>query len=361
MSETTAADTTGPQRYRGEIELGFLTVPFANHTKFPDIAKWAGEAGYKCLSIAAWPTPEAGGSERAGHDAFVAAHCGDLASFDESRASEMRGAMEAAGVKANDMGYFENMSTANAPYRAALHTNFRHICRIGKMLGATHVGTFPGRNENMTVKESLADFLRTTGPELQRVASGEGVRVYFENCPMEGLVPDKAIGNVAYCPENWRSMFQVLDWDMMLDPSHMVWQGIDPARAIKEFHPKIMGIHAKDGKIIVPRFRPVETQGMAPLPYNDGNYERGIVHDDHPVKKWGAGLYVHAVPGLGDVEWGKSVAEPVREVGLKVPWIVELEDEAFNPREADGARNYCRAGFSAAIRTLKPYCAAEPV
>jgi len=100
---------------------------------------------------------------------------------------------------------------------------------------------------------------------------------------------------------------------------------------------------------------------MAPLPFRAENYEKGIVHDDHPVKAWGAGLYHHAVPGLGDVNWGEDVFEPARKRGLKVPVVVELEDEAFNPRSPLASQNYCRAGFSAAIRTLKPYCAAETV
>ena len=136
----------------------------------------------------------------------------------------------------------------------------------------------------------------------------------------------------------------------------MVWQGIDYGRALREFADKVVEVHAKDGLVKQPQLRPPETRCMHPLPFRDENYETGIVRDDHPVKGWGAGLYNHAVPGLGDVEWG-VVTRAMRESGLgKVPLVVEIEDEAFNPRSPKPGENYCRAAFAVAARTLEPYC-----
>jgi sugar phosphate isomerase/epimerase len=350
--------------FDGKINIGLLTVPFGTGAAFPEIASWSGKAGYDVLSIASWPPPEKSASQRTGEDAFVAAHCGDLATFNESRASEMKGAMESAGVKPYSMAFFENMSTANADARKALHKTFGQICKIGAMIGAKYIGTFPGRNENMSEEDALRFFIKEIGPGLQKTAADSGLKVYFENCIMEGLLGKKGrvVGNVAYCPANWRRIFDALDgWYMNPDPSHMVWQGIDYVRAIEEFADRVVEVHAKDGYVLQPWRRPAETKDMEPLPFKPENYQTGIVRDDHPVWDWGAGLYYHADAGLGDVDWGK-VTKAMRETEIAargVPLVVELEDEAFGPR-ATGPENYGRAGFKVAIRTLEPYCSAAP-
>ncbi len=347
--------------FDGKINIGLLTVPFGTGADFADIARYSGDAGYNRLSIAAWPPPEKSASQRSGEDAFVAAHCGDLATFDDSRASEMKSAMESAGIKPHSMAYFENMSTADAAARKALHENFGHICKIGEKLGVKYIGTFPGRNEIMGEGDALKYFIKEIGPGLQKIAADSGMEVYFENCIMEGLLgkKGKVVGNVAYCPANWRRIFDALDWKMNPDPSHMVWQGIDYVKAINEFADRVVEVHAKDGYVLENWRRPAATKDMEPLPFKPENYETGIVRDDHPVWDWGAGLYYHAAPGLGSVDWSK-VTKAMRETGIAergVPLIVELEDEAFAPR-ATGVDNYGRAGFNVSIRTLEPYCAA---
>ncbi|MBN2330656.1 MAG: sugar phosphate isomerase/epimerase [Candidatus Aenigmarchaeota archaeon] len=348
--------------FDGEIEIGLLTVPFGTGAKLPEIAQWSANHGYKRLSIAAWPPPELGGSQRKGEDAFVAAHLGSLDDFNESRASEVKGALSSAGIKPHSLAYFENMSTANADERRILHDNFGKICRIGKMIGADYIGTFPGRNIDMDEEAALKFFIEKIGPGLQKTAVDNGVKVYFENCIMEGLMgrKGKVVGNVAYCPANWRRIFSALDeWYMNPDPSHMVWQGIDYVKAIKEFQDRVVEVHAKDGYVLEKWRRPEATKDLEPLPFKAENYETGLVRDDHPVFDWGAGLYYHAAPGLGSVDWGK-VTQAMRETGIAergVPLVVELEDEAFGPR-ATGMDNYGKAGFSVSIRTLQPYCSA---
>ena len=230
------------------------------------------------------------------------------------------------------------------------------------MIGAGYIGTFPGRNVNMSEERALKFFVNTIGPKLQKIAGNYGLKVYFENCIMEGLLgkKGKVIGNVAYCPANWRRIFDGTDWKMNLDPSHMIWQGIDYAQALDEFSDNIVEVHAKDAYVLEKWRRPKATRDMEPVPFRSENYEKGIVGDDHPVWDWGAGVYKHRVPGIGQVNWG-AVAGKMRENGLaerNVPLVVEIEDENFNPRSA-GDDNYSPAAFKVAIDTLTPYCSAD--
>lgn len=346
------------EEYRGEIEVGLLTVPFGR-TPFKKIAETAGAEGFKTLSIAAWPPPEISDSGRTGEDAFVSPHCGDLRTFDEARASEMRGAMKEAGVRPHSMAYFVNMSTANETQRREFIENYGHVCRIGAMLGAEFVGTFPGRNETMTEEGSLRFFLKEVDPELTARAKGEGRKKLLENCIMEGLLAEYGltVGNVAYCPENFRTILDKSEWYICLDPSHMVWQGIDYLQALKEFRDAIAEVHGKDAMVLDPRFRPPETRNLNPLEFRKEWYDKGIVRDGHPVKAWGAGLYKHAVPGCGDVHWG-NVVRVMRESGLVVPIDLEIEDEAYDPRSPKPEKNHSLAAFRVGLRALRPYCVA---
>jgi len=345
--------------YRGPIDIALLTVPFGRATPFKEIAQWAGNEGFNGLEIAGWQPPEVESSGRAGADEFVAPHFGNLNTFDEARAQEMKDAMAAAKLGHVSSAYYVNMSAADEAQRARQFETFKKLCIATRMIGGKYVGTFPGRNEGMTEGESLKFFLAKIGPELDLIADGEGVGTVFENCPMEGLIPGKAIGNVAYCPKNWDEIFAKTKFKMVFDPSHMVWQGIDYIRALKQYADagRIHQIHGKGAKILDPRLRPEETRGAKPLPFTDENYATGIVRDDWSVKAWGAGLYGHRVPGNDDsVEW-PEIVKTMREKKLIVPISLEIEDGAYNPRST-GADNYGRAAFRVGKRYLQPLCMA---
>ena len=67
------------------------------------------------------------------------------------------------------------------------------------------------------------------GP-LVELAEKNNVRLCFENCPL--------MGNIAISPVMWRRIFERLDSDRLgiaYDPSHLVWEMIDPYAPVDEF------------------------------------------------------------------------------------------------------------------------------
>ena len=58
--------------------------------------------------------------------------------------------------------------------------------------------------------------------------------------------------NLAFSPEVWERMFELVPSSALgleMDPSHMVWLGIDYLQAIRDFGDRIYHAHAKDTEI----------------------------------------------------------------------------------------------------------------
>ena len=93
--------------------------------------------------------------------------------------------------------------------------------------------------------------------------------------------------NLPTSPELWRALFEMFpNLGLNYDPSHLIWQHIDYARAIREFGKRIVHFHAKDTRID-----------------RDKLYQVGIM---------GFGWHVAKLPGLGDVDWSARVRGPDR-------------------------------------------------
>ena len=133
--------------------------------------------------------------------------------------------------------------------------------------------------------------------------------------------------NIAYSPQVWRWILDAWGDDVGLnfDPSHLVWQMIDPSRFIREFGPAILHAHAKD--LMIDR---------------DGLYERGILSE-------GIGWQVPRMPGLGEVDWPGFFSGLYR-AGYDGPVVIEHEDRSF-----EGSDDKVKRGFLLARDVLRPF------
>lgn len=90
-----------------------------------------------------------------------------------------------------------------------------------------------------TIDRGYADFARRWRPILDQ-AHTLGVRFALEVHP----------GEIAYDPATARRAIQALDdhpaFAFNFDPSHLLWQGVDPAGFIDEFPDRIAHVHMKD-------------------------------------------------------------------------------------------------------------------
>lgn len=144
---------------------------------------------------------------------------------------------------------------------------------------------------------SLDQVVDLYGPLLE-LAEKNSVRLCLENCPL--------MGNIAISPVMWRRIFQRLDSDKLglaYDPSHLVWEMIDPYAPLDEFKDKIFHVHAKDAAI--DRARLAET---------------GILTDF----SW----WSYRIPGRGELDWKKLLSK-LKANGYTGTISLEHEDAAY--------------------------------
>jgi sugar phosphate isomerase/epimerase len=304
------------------MELGFVSAILPD-LSLEEVLAFAAEEGFSCVEIMCWPV---GPAERryAGVTHLDVTHCRD------ELAAHVRDLVRIHGVKLSALGYYPNPLDPNPQQRQRV---VDHLCRViqaAPQVGVTVVNTFIGRDPHKTVAENW-QLIREVWPAIITQAQAAGVRIGIEHCPML-FSDDQWPGgwNVATTPAIWRELFSFCDSiapgvvGLNFDPSHLVWQGIDIGRAIREFGSRIFHVHAKDERIDRQRL-----------------YEVGI---------YGYKWHIPKLPGLGDVNWSELFAA-LTDVGYRGPVCIEVEDRAYEASLEDRkralrqARNFLRSFY----------------
>ncbi|MBK9159802.1 MAG: sugar phosphate isomerase/epimerase family protein [Propionibacteriaceae bacterium] len=193
-----------------------------------------------------------------------------------------------------------------------------------------YVAMFPPASEAL-VEEGWTDFKKRWDPILD-VYGELGVRFAAEVHPSE----------LAYDYWTTKKMLEVIDRPELginWDPSHMVWQDVDPAGFLLDFADKIYHVHAKDSK---KNFNGRNGRLSSHLPWAD------------PRRGWD---FVSV--GHGDVPW-ESCFRMLNHIGYAGPISVEWEDAGMDRlRGAPEALGFVRsqmweppsAAFDAAFST----------
>lgn len=289
------------------MKIGFVTAILAD-LSLEDVMKFASEQGFQCLEVMCWPV---GKAERR----YAGVTHIDVDDFTASDASEIKALSQKYGVEISSLGYYPNPLVADPEERAKYSDHIKKVIRASNMLDINVMTTFVGRDITKSIDDSWDDYAAVWKP-LVSYAEEQGVKIGIENCPMLFSLDEWPGGkNLAISPEVWRRMFEIIPSDnfgLNFDPSHLIWQGIDIVRAIKEFHPKFVHVHAKDERIDT-----------------DLLYERGIL---------GLGWHKPKLPGLGSVNWSDFFAT-LTDVGYRGPICIEVEDRAYESSEADVRRS----------------------
>lgn len=181
--------------------------------------------------------------------------------------------------------------------------SLRMLIRAAKQCGIPLVSTFTGRDPLKTPEENLPAVVEAFKP-LAEEAEAAGVRIAFENCPMSHFWPPHF--NIAVTPHLWGEIFDRVQSRFLglnVDPSHLIWQGVDYIDAVRMFRDRIFLAQAKDTELMP-------------------NIQRthGMYHPD-----W----WRHRIPGQGDVNWNKFISV-LREVGYDGVLSIEHEDPIWS-------------------------------
>lgn len=302
------------------MKLGLMSAALPQMT-LEQLAKWAGANGFGMLELACWPVSKA---ERR----YAGVTHIDVTTLTKSKASAIRSLMRKHGLEISSLGYYPNPLHPDPDHRTAVIEHLKKVIIAASMLGVPVVGTFVGRNKELTLEANFDAFAEVWPPIVAFAAEHE-VKIAIENCPMIFSNDEWPGGNnLAISPSAWRRMFEIIPsayFGLNLDPSHLLWQMIDYERVVYDFRDRIFHVHAKDMEI-----------------NREALYQRGVL-------SLGMGWQIPRLPGLGQVNWPRFISA-LYAVGYDYVLSIEHEDRAFERTEA-----LVKRGFLIARDALRPY------
>lgn len=289
------------------MKLGFVSAILPNQS-LREVLQTAAEIGYDTVEVMCWPQ---GKAERR-----YAGVCHiDVDGFDNHRADEVKALIEETGVQLSGLGYYPNPLSPDGEESQTAVEHLKKVMHAANLLGLKNVNTFIGRDWRKTIDENWPRFVETFKP-LVSLAEDLGLKLGIENCPMLFSDNEWPGGkNLAICPAVWQRMFEAIpspNFGLNYDPSHLIWQFIDPVEPIYEFRDRIFHVHAKDARVDRDKLQRV-----------------GILNLDWHTPK---------LPGLGDVDWGKFFGA-LTDIQFNGSVCVEVEDRAFEGSIEDRRRS----------------------
>jgi sugar phosphate isomerase/epimerase len=253
-----------------------------------------------CVELMCWPV---GPADRR----YAGVTHIDVAALGDDNGAALKEQIARSGVSVSALGYYPNVLSPDPRESAAALEHLHRVIAAAGVLGIGLVNTFIGRDWTRSLGENWSRF-REVWPPVVRFAEEHGVRIAIENCPMLFTEDEWPGGkNLAVSPRIWRRMFEEIpsaSFGLNYDPSHMVWQQMDPIQPLREFAAKIFHVHAKDARI---NRRNLDEVGILAYPKE--------YHDER-------------LPGMGDVDWSAFFAA-LAETRSSVSVAIEVEDRAY--------------------------------
>ena len=272
------------------MKIGIFTILF-NDRKLEDVPKYVSGLGYEAVEIAAWK-----GSNHIDIDRIL-----------KGGATEYKRAVERHGLFISGLSNHLEGQLVLGPldastddwYRGTPEEKVRYgVERMKKTAEAAAALDVPVVNGFIGAPCWGAWYVFP--PAYERIFAAHGIKLAHEVHPQEQAynieTAEKALKAIG-----WRKEF-----GFNFDPSHLIWQGIDPVIFIKRFGDRIYHCHAKDAELVKEN---VPTSGVVPT----GAWRR-----------MGRGFRFRVV-GWGDVEW-KRVMTALLEVGYDYVLSYEHED-----------------------------------
>jgi len=217
----------------------------------------------------------------------------------------------------------------DANRRARSNASFAKAIEAAGKLGVPNVGTASGKDESKPFPKQVDEIVRVYNEKYFALCEKYKVRILWEPYP--------GGANLAISPAGFEALFKAFDnspWvGLQYDPSHLVWQMMDPIQTARDFVDKIHDVHLKDTEIRWPILRKV-----------------GI----NPVDKtrW----WRYRLPGLGSIDWA-AFFTVLQDAGYEGAMNIEHEDPLYGSPSRPGpdfSEDY-KEGFRMAHRYLRQY------
>ncbi len=289
----------------------------------------------------------------------------DYVNFGVEQAKRTIEQFNQAGLKFS-IGAYENIIGGDGEHKLKNQNHLLALIRMAALMGGDSnnimVGTFVGYNHGIGstdhgFQKNLNEYQRVFAPII-KYAEDLGVTVIYENCPMEGWMPASyptTYNNLSGTLAARKLMYALipsLAHGETYDPSHDIWQHIDPVEVIKasDIH-RIKRIHIKTSKLLSTS---AKTHWGATYPMQAVDpalaEKAGI---PYCTNSWDRHHYEAMLPGFGgtdSMDWNAFMSV-LKERGYKGPFPIENE---ANNSKGTGNQAATTQGFKAVSQFLAP-------
>jgi sugar phosphate isomerase/epimerase len=302
------------------LKLGLVSAILPELTAAEVIA-YAAKVGFSSVELMCWPH---GPAERR----YAGVTHLDVDHMDKYVVGQIQTTLEKHDMSISGLGYYPNPLDPD-PVRSAFHVeHIKKIILAAETLGVKVVNTFVGRDPSKDITYNL-DRFKEVWPPIIDFAASHDVRIGIENCPMYFTRDEWPGGkNLATTPAIWDRMFEIIPsrhFGLNYDPSHMVWQMMDPLLPVREYADRFVHVHLKDVKLHRDR---LDRVGIMATP-----------------------LEFHAprIPGRGEINWSDFFVA-LKSSGFSGDCCLEVEDKDF-----EGSPQQLSLAIEQAYNHLKPF------
>lgn len=233
-----------------------------------------------------------------------------------------------AGLYVSSLMAVENHVDPDSVARAAANTRFCKVLDLAGRMNVPYVGTMSGSMPGRKFQDQVAEIVRVYTEKYFPLCEKYRVKILWE--------PWAGGPNIATGPVGYEALFTAFHGSpyvgLLYDPSHLVWQMMDPVQCARDFIDRIWDVHLKDCEIL---WHVLRKTGIHPL--NNARWWR------------------FRLPGQGMVDW-KSFFTVLEEAGYSGAMNIEHEDQFYYPpyKGTDFTDQY-KEGFRVAHRFLRQY------
>ena len=260
----------------------------------------------------------------------------DMDSITDEQIAKVKAAVAASGLHLSAAAVVVNHTAADPDERKRENEYFVKVINLAAELGTPYVGTVSGFTAGVPFEKQVDEVVRVYEEKYFPLCEKYKLKILWEPWPGP---PTRPV-NLATGPVGFEALFKAFNDSPFLglryDPSHLVWQMMDPIQAARDFVDKIYEIDLKDTEIL---WHLLQQTGINPPN--------------------GARWWRFRLPGLGAVDW-PAFFGVLMEAGYTGAMNIEHEDRFYGwPYRGNEFSEAYREGFRMAHRYLRQFVPEE--
>ncbi len=297
------------------MKLGVLSNLFAN-LSLEEACKYLSEQGCTAIEIGCGGFPGK-------------AHCDpEVLLNDEAKLNEFVATVKKYGLMISALSTHGNAVHPDKKIAAEFDKDFRNAVLLAEKIGVDRVITFSGcpggspedKTPNWATCAWPDDFLAVLDYQWNEVLIPywKEAAAFARSHKVDKIAFEMHPGFCVYNPETLLKLRAAVGPEIgaNFDPSHLIWQGIDPVVAIMELKDCIFHFHAKDNRI--------DKYNVA---------KNGVLDTKHYSDIAGRGWSFRTVGYGNDIKYWKDIVSALRTIDYDYVMSVEHEDALMTPQE----------------------------